>query len=161
MKRIYRFAITLAAMAVCMEAGAERASWLPEKPVVKDGIRLLDCSYSGPLLTGCDEVTSGGRWKVIPSVTDNGSGTTSRVYRFVALEDMDSCGVAVAFDRAGWSSDNYVMLPSAVYGGNRQRIVSRAYATGLDRTDYYRKDLALTSNPIPQLSPEFGAKSRL
>ena len=53
------------------------------------------------------------------------------------------------------------MLPSAVYGGNRQRIVSRAYATGLDRTDYYRKDLALTSNPIPQLSPEFGAKSRL
>ena len=161
MKRIYRFAITLAAMAVCMEAGAERASWLPEKPVVKDGIRLLDCSYSGPLLTECDEMTAGGRWKVIPSVTDNGSGTTSRVYRFVALKDMDSCGVAVAFDRAGWSSDNYVMLPSAVYGGNRQRIVSRAYATGLDRTDYYRKDLALTSNPIPQLSPEFGAKSRL
>ena len=161
MKRIYRLAMTLAAMAVCMEAGAERASWLPGKPVVKDGIRLLDCRYSGPQLIGCDEVTSGGRWKVIPSVTDNGSGTTSRVYRFVALEDMDSCGVAVAFDRAGWSSDNYVMLPSAVYGGNRQRIVSRAYATGLDRTDYYRKDLALTSNPIPQLSPEFGAKSRL
>lgn len=161
MKRIYRFAITLAAMAVCTAAGAERVSWLPGKPVVKDGIRLLDCSYSGPLLTGCDEVTAGGRWKVIPSVTDNGRGTTSRVYRFVALEDMDSCGVAVAFDRAGWSSDNYVMLPSAVYGGNRQRIVSRAYATGLDRTDYYRKDLALTSNPIPQLSPEFGAKSRL
>ncbi len=160
MKRIYRLAMTLAAMAVCMEAGAERASWLPGKPVVKDGIRLLDCRYSGPQLIGCDEVTSGGRWKVIPSVTDNGSGTISRVYRFVALEDMDSCGVAVAFDRAGWSSDNYVMLPSAVYGGNRQRIVSRAYATGLDRTDYYRKDLALTSNPIPQLSPEFGAKSR-
>lgn len=32
---------------------------------------------------------------------------------------------------------------------------------GLDNTDYRRKDLALTSNPIPQLSPEYGAGSRL
>lgn len=53
------------------------------------------------------------------------------------------------------------MIPAAVYNGNRQRIVNRDYATGLDKADYYRKDLALTSNPIPQLSPEFGAESRL
>lgn len=140
MKRIYRLAMTLAAVAVYMGAGAERASWLPGKPVVKDGIRLLDCRYSGPQLIGCDEVTSGGRWKVIPSVTDNGSGTTSRVYRFVALEDMDSCGVAVAFDRAGWSSDNYVMLPSAVYGGNRQRIVSPLISLMKDQVSALNQD---------------------
>ena len=65
------------------------------------------------------------------------------------------------FDQYGWTSDNYVMIPSSVYNGNRQRIVNRAYATGLDNTDYRRKDLALTSNPIPQLSPEYGAGSRL
>ena len=53
------------------------------------------------------------------------------------------------------------MIPSSVYNGNRQRIVNREYATGLDKTDYFRRDLALTSNPIPQLSPEFGAESRL
>src|SRR5690606_5973307 len=69
--------------------------------------------------------------------------------------------VAVAFDRYEWTSDNYVMIPSSVYNGNRQRIVNRAYATGLDKTDYNRKDLALTSNPIPQLSPDVGAASRV
>lgn len=53
------------------------------------------------------------------------------------------------------------MISSSVYNGNRQRIVNREYATGLDKTDYFRRDLALTSNPIPQLSPEFGAESRL
>ena len=74
---------------------------------------------------------------------------------------MTDAGVAVAFDRYSWTSDNYVLLPASVYNGNRQRIVFRDYATGLDKTDFGHKDLALTSNPIPQLSPEFGATSRL
>ena len=74
---------------------------------------------------------------------------------------MKEAGVAVAFDEDNWSSDNYVMIPASVYNGNRQRIVNRAYATGVDKTDYRRKDLALTSNPIPQLSPDFGKPSRL
>lgn len=86
---------------------------------------------------------------------------TAYVFTFVAQRPMDEAGVAVAVDVDGWSSDNYVMIPASVYGGNRQRIVNRSYATGLDATDYYRADLALTSNPIPQLSPEYGAPSRL
>lgn len=53
------------------------------------------------------------------------------------------------------------MIPASVYNGNRQRIVNRQYATGMDNNDYGRRDLALTSNPIPQLSPEHGAQSRL
>ena len=53
------------------------------------------------------------------------------------------------------------MIPASVYNGNRQRIVNRNYATGLDPSDYDRPDLALTSNPIPQLSPDFGSPSRL
>ena len=53
------------------------------------------------------------------------------------------------------------MIPASVYNGNRQRIVNRNYATGLHPSDYDRPDLALTSNPIPQLSPDFGSSSRL
>ena len=82
-------------------------------------------------------------------------------FTFTALRDLQQAGVAVAFDQYDWTSDNYLLIPASVYNGNRQRIVNRAYATGLDSTDYYRKDLALTSNPIPQLSPEFGAPSCL
>ena len=82
-------------------------------------------------------------------------------FRFKALKDMPESGVAVAFDRYRWTSDNYVMIPASVYNGNRQRIVNRNYATGLDPSDYDRPDLALTSNPIPQLSPDFGSSSCL
>lgn len=141
--------------------GADRISWLPKDGVSADAVRTLDCRYTGAKLTGCDDAEKSGRWTVSHSSIDEGNGTTSHEWRFVARQDMTDAGVAVGFDRASWTSDNYVMLPSAVYGGNRQRIVSRDYATGYDRSDYYRKNLALTSNPIPQLSPEFGAVSRL
>lgn len=154
----------MAAVAVLVTAASlwgKSAEWLPSAAEGKDGVRLLECTYNGATLVGCDNVAGSDRWKVIPNVAQESEGVIGREYSFVALKDMDQAGVAVAFDRAGWSSDNYVMLPAAVYGGNRQRIVSRDYATGLDRSDYYRPDLALTSNPIPQLSPEFGADSRL
>lgn len=68
-------------------------------------------------------------------------GTEGRMqYIFEARRDMHQVGVAVAFDEYDWCSDNYVMIPAVVYNGNRQRIVNRAYATGLDRSDYYRRD---------------------
>lgn len=148
-------------LVTAMSVGAERVSWLPDAPVKTDGVRLLDCSYRGAELKQCRPADASSRWTVVKDVSAKGNGMRSHVYHFIARENMEDAGVAVAFDRAGWSSDNYVMLPCAVYGGNRQRIVNRDYATGLDRTDYYRRDLALTSNPIPQLSPEFGAPSRL
>lgn len=135
-----------------------RSSWLPAHPDHAKSVRLLDCRYDGPSLIQAGELTPvSENW----TTTVINRGDTSYSITFRARWDMDNAGVAVAFDRYGWSSDNYVMIPAAVYGGNRQRIVNRAYATGLDATDYYRRDLALTSNPIPQLSPEFGAPSRL
>lgn len=135
-----------------------RVGWLPERPDPTRKIRLLDCRYDGSVLVRAEEIDSASEnW----AVTRFERGDTSLTFTFRALRDLTDAGVAVAFDRYGWSSDNYVMIPSAVYGGNRQRIVNRQYATGLDDTDYGRRDLALTSNPIPQLSPEFGAASRL
>ncbi|MDE6499346.1 MAG: hypothetical protein K2K83_01395, partial [Rikenella sp.] len=135
-----------------------RVGWLPERPDPTKQIRLLDCRYDGSVLVRAEEIDSASEnW----AVTRFERGDSSLTFTFRALRDLTDAGVAVAFDRYGWSSDNYVMIPSAVYGGNRQRIVNRQYATGLDDTDYGRRDLALTSNPIPQLSPEFGAASRL
>ena len=120
----------------------------------------LECVYQDAELKTCSEINPEANWKVIRS--ESGSdGRKVYSFTFTARCDMQQAGVAVAFDERAWSSDNYVMIPSSVYNGNRQRIVNREYATGLDKTDYFRRDLALTSNPIPQLSPEFGAESRL
>lgn len=137
--------------------------WLPQKRDKNVLFRLLDCQYEGAKLVHSS--TIGGRsdnWDVKQEVLQK-KGTNEVTYRFTfkAKRAMKDAGVAVAFDAYNWSSDNFVMIPAVVYNGNRQRIVNREYATGLDKTDYYRKDLALTSNPIPQLSPEFGANSQL
>ena len=146
---------------------ADTSSWLPQEDVVKSSIRLLECTYDKAQLTRCEIITpSSADWEV--SLKGDVDGCVSPYgmeyvyeYTFKVKRALESAGVAVALDRCDWSSDNYVMIPSVVYNGNRQRIVNRQYATGLDETDYRRPDLALTSNPIPQLSPEFGAPSRL
>jgi hypothetical protein len=70
-------------------------------------------------------------------------------------------GVALAFDFSQWSASNYVMIPASVYNGNRNRVVNRDYAMGLDRSDLYRKDLPLTTVPLPQLSPTLGEPSKI
>ncbi|GGJ91268.1 hypothetical protein GCM10007084_13780 [Parabacteroides faecis] len=137
-----------------------QASWLPAVKDVNKNIRLLECSYNEAELKHCEEINSSSNWEVRTEQA-MANGGKLYIFSFTARRDMKDAGVAVAFDRYGWTSDNYVMIPSSVYNGNRQRIVNRSYATGLDKTDYNRKDLALTSNPIPQLSPEFGAPSRL
>lgn len=138
-----------------------QTSWLPKRDDAGKGIRLLECTYKESALLDCQEVTPSSAWQVNTTQTTTANGYDTYVFTFKAKRDLAGAGVAVAFDRYGWSSDNYVMIPSSVYNGNRQRIVNRQYATGLDKTDYDRRDLALTSNPIPQLSPEFGAPSRL
>lgn len=137
-----------------------KANWLPAVKDVTKNIRLLECSYNEAELKQCEEINPSSAWEVRAEQTMANGGKVY-TFTFTARQDMKDAGVAVAFDRYGWTSDNYVMIPSSVYNGNRQRIVNRSYATGLDKTDYNRKDLALTSNPIPQLSPEFGASSRL
>ncbi|GAB3665726.1 hypothetical protein GCM10028791_41530 [Echinicola sediminis] len=72
-----------------------------------------------------------------------------------------SSGMALAFDLFDWNSNNYVMIPGAVYNGNRNRIVNRAYAAGLDRSELYKEDLPLTTASVPQLSPKDNELSRL
>ena len=133
-------------------------SWLPKSLDNRRAFRAVECQYEKACLQECREV--GHDWKLqLDSIVQD--GMTMYCFTFTALRDLQQAGVAVAFDQYDWTSDNYLLIPASVYNGNRQRIVNRAYATGLDSTDYYRKDLALTSNPIPQLSPEFGALSRL
>ncbi|MGN1266181.1 MAG: hypothetical protein ACI4UL_10235, partial [Muribaculaceae bacterium] len=120
--------------------------WLPNSPCRDAKVRLLGCQYSGSKLVKAQEIDANNAdWSVTTRQNTELGGTE---YVFTAQRSMNEVGVAVAYDRPQWSSDNYVMIPSVVYGGNRQRIVNREYATGLDISDFFRRDLALTSNPI-------------
>lgn len=151
--------IVLAGCISLFSLATQAQNWLPQHRNPEVEIRTLGCKYEGAQLKECQTLTPDSKdWsvKIVPDAEKGG-----KQYIFEAKRAMQDVGVAVAFDQYNWCSDNYVMIPAVVYNGNRQRIVNREYATGLDKSDYRRKDLALTSNPIPQLSPEFGAKSRL
>lgn len=156
--KIHRL-LVIGCFSLCVWGAVQAQSWLPRVMNPKVGVRLLGCKYDGARLLDCEELNGeSSLWKTDVEI-DSNTGDMSVV--FEANQAMRNVGVAVAFDEYDWCSDNYVMIPASVYNGNRQRIVNREYATGLDKTDYFRKDLALTSNPIPQLSPDFGAPSRL
>lgn len=149
-------------VALCLLAGMSRAqSWLPQALPGEPAFRLLECGYRDARLETCRPVLPASDSWAVEAKEEKVADGVSYTFTFTARRALENAGVAVAFDEYDWSSDNYVMVPASVYNGNRQRIVNRKYATGLDSTDYYRKDLALTSNPIPQLSPDFGAPSLL
>lgn len=135
--------------------------WLPSSSNESSDIRLLSCHYDKERLTSCEKIDDTNKEWEVQTKKQNITDGELFVFRFKALKDMPESGVAVAFDQYNWTSDNYVMIPASVYNGNRQRIVNRRYATGIDPSDYNMPDLALTSNPIPQLSPDFGSQSRL
>ncbi len=166
-------------------SGADDLNWLPEKtlpaksPSIKvtkflkplgGSVRLLQCVYdksnlkeSRPFVNGRLN-TSENNWtcklKSAPVPGEKEAIDLTLVFKLTRGSAISS-GVAIVFDFPDWNTDNYVMIPASVYNGNRNRIVNRRYAAGLDRIDLYRKDLPLTTVDLPQLSPEPGMPSRI
>ncbi len=133
-------------------------------------VSLSVCTYDGAVMKEKSVfregrlVTGGGEWSSSVTYRDvPGSPDAISMEIKFTLEKgaAPSSGVAAAFDFTGWSTGNYVMIPASVYNGNRNRVVDRSYATGLDRADLYRRDLPLTTVPLPQLSPEAGQPSKI
>ena len=159
-------------------------SWLPDNEKASDvcpemtqflkplagSMRLLSCSYNGSHRIASRAFDKEG-------VHTNATLWTSKVSVAPVAGDKDAvdltltfkldegstlhAGVATAFDFANWNADNYVLIPAAVYNGNRNRIETRAYATGLNRADLYNKNLPLTTGELPQLSPDAGKPSKI
>ena len=133
-------------------------------------LRLLACWYEGAKLVTSQPVVAGelraadSRWTSdIRTTPVPGDKDTLDLAITIKLTDgtAKSAGVAVAFDFADWSAENYVLIPASVYNGNRNRIEERGYCTGFNAEDFYNKDLPLTTVPLPQLSPDSGKTSKL
>jgi hypothetical protein len=137
---------------------------------LQGSLRLLACSYSGSTLTHCQPFIQGelntpnAKWRCAVQ-TQPVAGERDALdlsITFTLIEGMArDTGVAVAFDFKAWSTNHYALIPASVYHGNRNRIVARAYASGLNREELYRKDLPLTTGELPQLSPEPGKPSKI
>jgi hypothetical protein len=157
-----------------LPVGAPAPSPAPELGAVlkrlQGDMRLLLCQYQGSQLAWSrrfaqgEVALPGARWngavRTQPATDDKDALDVTVTCRLVEGAATNA-GAAVAFDFADWSTNNYVLLPAAVYNGNRYRTVGRAYATGLDPSDYYRKDLPLTQTEVPRLELTSGKPSKL
>ncbi len=129
---------------------------------ISGSARLLACWYDGSHLAASRAFANGelhsdaGKWAcAIQTARVEGDADARDIQLTFKLAEgyAKSAGVAVAFDFADWSADNYVLIPASIYNGNRNRIEHRSYASGLNREDLYKKDLQLTTTDLPQLSP--------
>lgn len=132
---------------------------------LKGTVRPAVCHYNGPILTEISGFTGeklrlgNNLWHCnLQSQPADGDKDAIDINITISLVEgrAESTGIAFCLDFSDWSPDNYLMIPAAVYNGNRNRIVNREYASGLDRADLYRGDLPLTTSALPQLSPVTG-----
>lgn len=163
-------------------AFSQSLSWLPEtrgkqteKKELKEflgdsalGFRILSCRYDKAALAAKELMRPKGKnsgdieFELAVNQVKGQKDALDLTLTF-GLEKGEkiASGVAIAFDFFDWKKENYVLIPGSVYNGNRNRVVNRAYATGLDRSELYNKNLPLTTASIPQLSPNNLERSRL
>lgn len=72
-----------------------------------------------------------------------------------------SSAVSVAFGFGRWSTENYVLVPAAVYNGNRYRAIGNAYNPEYPLDMFYNPELPLTMSDNPRLALAKGEPSRI
>lgn len=70
----------------------------------------------------------------------------------------EPCGnVSVTFHFNNWSTGNYVLMPAAVYDGNRFRSVKKSYPPFIHEEDGIGPDMPVTITDVPRLNESSGA----
>ncbi|HTN08714.1 hypothetical protein [Agriterribacter sp.] len=82
------------------------------------------------------------------------------VYSFhVTKGNAVKAGAAISFLFNNWSTDNYVIVPSAAYNGNRFDVLNYPYAP-LFKSKDYNKHLPVTITNVPRLN-KYAGESRM
>lgn len=90
--------------------------------------------------------------------TKNGSAAdcTDLTYTFrVVTGSASSAGVGLKFLIENWDTGNYVIMPGAVYNGNRFEVLKSGYPPLFKKEDY-RVDMPVTITDIPRLNKYSG-----
>ena len=70
-----------------------------------------------------------------------------------------SSAVEASFNFGRWNPENYVLVPAAVYNGNRYRTIGDGYSPTYPKDMYYNPSVPLTISNNPRLSIEKGVAS--
>ena len=99
--------------------------------------------------------TKTGQWQVSSTVTAcfTDTGAVDVNVTFKLLSGFEKSGaVAVEFNFADWSKDNYVLMPSAAYNGNRFESRKIAYSPKLNDARDIGKDKPMIISDVPRLN---------
>jgi hypothetical protein len=160
MVRIGTSLVLLAAAAVTANAGE---SWLPQGRFSDSQVRFLVCSYEGSRLARARTIRGGAlntgaaRWACERHGTTNDFAVTFRVVK----GEEHTAGVAVAFDVADWNRNDYLMIPAAVYNGNRFHALGGDYMPEFPRAMFFNPKLPTTISNDPRLAVEPGVASKI
>ena len=127
-------------------------------------IRPIVCWYSGSLLDSTCAFANGNlktrqsQWicEVKSSAKSDVSGKVldlSLTFKLVKGA-AQSAGIAVAFDFCTWTTDNYILVPAVLYGGNRFRILPIGYPPYIHDEKDRPLDMPVTVTNILHLNPD-------
>lgn len=145
-------------------------TWLPPGGVPGGQMRPLVCWYDGskiaatrPFAGGALQAASA-RWTcdVRQQAVPGDPAACDLAATFKLVDGLaTAAGVAVAFDFAGWSTNNYVLVPAVVYNGNRFRVLTGGYMPPFPREMFFNPNLPLTISDNPRLCVEPGQPSKI
>lgn len=125
--------------------------------------RPLACWYNGNRLAASRAFqhgqvqAPGARWtcqaEAIPVAGDPTALDLKLTFK-LAEGSANAAGVAAAFDFTGWSTDNYLLAPAQIYGGNRFRILPIGYPPYIHNEKDRPLDLPVTTTNLLHLNPD-------
>ena len=88
-------------------------------------------------------------WKTILKVSEQSDNETEALYSFELTKGKSKqTGVSVVFSFNEWNTDNYVIMPSALYNGNRFDVLPYPYNPLFKRKDFdVNKPITITDVP--------------
>ncbi len=100
---------------------------------------------------------NGGTWRVVINVDKEKNGVYA-VACDVSLERGTASQIAIQLDAFfdQWGVENYVLIPGAVYNGNRFKSLDMAYPPLMDKPIYFSADLQTTISNVPRLNISTG-----
>ncbi len=126
-------------------------------------IRVLDCEYDGSRLKKTALIENGKMNPADPnwscdlglSKVPGNKEAMDLAFTFVLKkENLKSSGIAVAFDFASWSSENYILAPASVYNANRFRILPVQYPPYIYKPEDKPLDMPVTITNVLHLNKD-------
>jgi hypothetical protein len=96
----------------------------------------------------------GSIWEVSSSILpleDRDGVYEGRVLFHIVSGNLSNANVALRINIENWSVNNYVLMPAAVYNGNRFRVVKKKYPPMLHEEDGIGVDMPITITDVPHL----------